>query len=67
MASVRAVEAPAEDELLDVEQAAALMGVSASWLYHRPKLPFRRQIGGKVKFSRAGIERYIRNRQSAMA
>jgi predicted DNA-binding transcriptional regulator AlpA len=50
------------DELLDAEAAAALLGISESWLYHRRKLPFRVKIGGKLKFSRGGIQRWIKNR-----
>jgi predicted DNA-binding transcriptional regulator AlpA len=56
--SVKSTPAAAEDELLDVNEAAALLGVSPSWLHHRPNLPFRRKIGGKLKFSRQGIERW---------
>jgi predicted DNA-binding transcriptional regulator AlpA len=41
-----------------VNEAARMLGVSASWLHHRPQLPFRRKIGGRVKFSRTGIERW---------
>ena len=51
-------------ELLDADAAAALLGVSASWLYHRPRLPFRVKVGGKLKFRRNAIERWLRNRQS---
>lgn len=57
-------DAPA-DELLDVEAAAALLGVSPSWLHHRPKLPFRLKVGGKLKFRRSGVERWLRQRQGA--
>jgi hypothetical protein len=41
-----------------VKEAARVLGVSPSWLHHRPNLPFRRKIGGKVKFSRSGIARW---------
>jgi hypothetical protein len=58
MASAKSTPATAEDELLDVKEAAALLGVSASWLHHRPNLPFRKKLGGKLKFSRQGIERW---------
>jgi predicted DNA-binding transcriptional regulator AlpA len=47
-----------DDKLLDVAEAAALLGVSKSWLHHRPNLPFRRKLGGKLKFSKAGILRW---------
>lgn len=53
-----------DDDLLDAEAAAALLGVSVSWLYHRPKLPFRVKLGGKVKFRRSGIERWLKHKQS---
>jgi len=53
------------DELLDAPAAAGLIGVSPSWLYHRPKLPFRVKVGGKLKFRRAGIERWLKHRQGA--
>jgi predicted DNA-binding transcriptional regulator AlpA len=52
-----------DDLLLDADAAAKLLGVSSSWLYHRPKLPFRVKVGGKLKFRRSGIERWLRNRQ----
>jgi predicted DNA-binding transcriptional regulator AlpA len=60
----RAPQAPVatSDELLDAAAAASLLGVSESWLYHRPKLPFRIRVGGKLKFSRHGIERWLAHR-----
>jgi predicted DNA-binding transcriptional regulator AlpA len=60
---VRPPEALADDDLLDAEAAATFLGVSVSWLYHRPKLPFRVKIGGKLKFRRSGIERWLKQRQ----
>jgi predicted DNA-binding transcriptional regulator AlpA len=56
-------EAPVDDDLLDAGSAAKLLGVSESWLYHRPKLPFRVKVGGKLKFRRSGIERWLKQRQ----
>ncbi len=58
-------EAPAEDRLLTVEEAAAKLAVSKDWLYRRAgKLPFTIRHGpGQVRFSSQGIERYIRQRQ----
>ena len=58
LAEVKPATAQAADELLDVNEAAKVLGVSPSWLHHRPNLPFRRKIGGKLKFSRKGIERW---------
>jgi hypothetical protein len=60
---VSLVEASADDGLLDAEAAARLLDVSPSWLYHRPKLPFRVKVGGKLKFRRSGIERWLKQRQ----
>ena len=58
MAEGKPTPAQAADELVDVNEAARILGVSPSWLHHRPNLPFRRKIGGKVKFSRSGIARW---------
>ena len=57
------LEAPTDDGLLDAAAAARLLGVSPSWLYHRPKLPFRVKVGGKLKFRRDSIDRWLRSRQ----
>jgi predicted DNA-binding transcriptional regulator AlpA len=62
--SAPAESSPAADDLLDAETAAALLGVSPSWLYHRNKLPFRVKVGGKLKFRRSGIDRWLKQRQS---
>jgi predicted DNA-binding transcriptional regulator AlpA len=47
------------DNLVDIEEASRLLGVSRSWLYHR-KVPFTVKIGGRRMYSRDGIQRYIR-------
>jgi excisionase family DNA binding protein len=50
-----------EDRLLGVKEAAATFGMSRDYLYrHSSKLPFTVRVGRKVLFSKAGIERYIR-------
>ncbi len=58
-------EGATEDRLLDVKEAAALLGTTEDWLYrHARKLPFRMTLGPRqLRFSARGIERYIRNRQ----
>jgi predicted DNA-binding transcriptional regulator AlpA len=50
----------ARDELLDVEEAARRLGVSASYLYrsHR-RFAFSRKLGRSLRFSAQGIESYI--------
>jgi predicted DNA-binding transcriptional regulator AlpA len=51
----------ARDELLDVDQAAARLGMSAGYLYHNHKrFPFSRRVGRSLRFSAEGIDSYIR-------
>ena len=53
----------ASDTLLTVEEAAARLGTSQDWLYRRTKsLPFVVRVGGRVRFSAKGIDRFIKNR-----
>jgi predicted DNA-binding transcriptional regulator AlpA len=55
---------PAGDRLLDVEEAARQLGVSADWLYRKAaRLPFTIRLGRSLRFSSLGLERYIRQRQ----
>lgn len=50
----------AGDELLDVDGAAARLGMSASYLYrnHR-RFSFSRRVGRALRFSSEGIDSYI--------
>jgi predicted DNA-binding transcriptional regulator AlpA len=61
----RAVEQPNEDRMLDVDEAAELLGVKPAWVYrHARKLPFTRRISAKVvRFSRQGILRWLAARR----
>ena len=53
------------DSLLDVDAAAAKLGVSTSYLYrHARTLTFTVRVGRGLRFSSAGIERHIRERQT---
>ena len=65
-ATSRAVERSDQDRMLDVEEAAALLGVTPRWLYrHARELPFTRPISRKiVRFSRAGIQRWLASRRT---
>lgn len=55
---------PAMDRLLSVTEAAELLGMAPDSLYRRSgSLPFTVRDGRRVRFSRLGIERYIRARQ----
>ncbi len=56
-------EAQQADELLDAKKAARRLGVSEDFCYRNKELPFRVQVGRRVRFSARGIERYIRLRQ----
>jgi len=52
--------APKEDKLLTVEQVCEVLNVSEEWIYHHAKkLPFVRKIGGLLRFSHNGLQRYI--------
>lgn len=56
--------APETDRLLDAREAAARLGMTPDWLYRRaPRLPFTVRLGRALRFSAAGIDRYIRARQ----
>ena len=51
------------DRLLDTKEAAAKLGASEDYLYrHSRNLPFAVRMGRKLRFSDAGIEKYIRQR-----
>lgn len=52
-----------EDRLLDVDEAAKVLGVDRQWLYRRTRtLPFAVRLAGKVRFSAAGIQSFIARR-----
>jgi predicted DNA-binding transcriptional regulator AlpA len=52
------------DRLLTADEAAHKLGTTEDWLYrHANTLPFAVRLGKKhLRFSEAGIERYIRQR-----
>jgi predicted DNA-binding transcriptional regulator AlpA len=58
----KSTPATAEDELLDAREAARIIGVSASKLYHTD-FPFVVKVGGSRRYSRNGIQKYIERRQ----
>jgi len=52
--------APRDDHLLTIEQVCKVLNVSDEWLYHHAKkLPFVRKVGGMLRFSNNGLQRYI--------
>lgn len=52
------------DRLLDVNEAADRLGVSADWVYrHARQLPFAVRNGRLLRFSSQGIDRFIKARQ----
>lgn len=60
------VSKPAQDRLLNVAQAAELLGMAEDTLYRRAgsgAFPFTVRDGRRVRFSCLGIARYIRSRQ----
>jgi len=63
LAAVPIEDAPAgNDRLIDLDEASRILGISPATL-RKKRLPFRVKVGGSARFSRAGIERYIRARQ----
>src|SRR5262245_876757 len=51
------------DRLVDVQEAAEKLGFSTDWLYkHHHRLPFTVKVGGALRFSQFGIDRWIRNK-----
>jgi predicted DNA-binding transcriptional regulator AlpA len=54
----------ASDRLLDAGAAAVKLGCAKDWVYrHARTLPFTVRLGGHLRFSEQGIERYIRHRR----
>jgi predicted DNA-binding transcriptional regulator AlpA len=68
-ATVQAVsesEASMDGDLLRVDQAAQILGVSVRWLYrHYKQLPFARRLSRKtLRFSEAGLRQWLALRRS---
>jgi predicted DNA-binding transcriptional regulator AlpA len=55
------------EHLLDVEEAAARLGMSTDWLYrHARQLPFTRRVGRRaVKFDPEGLARWVATQRRA--
>jgi hypothetical protein len=58
----KAMPAAPDDELLDANQAAAMLGVSRSKLYHT-RFDFVVKVGGSRRYSRNGMQKYIERKQ----
>ena len=54
------------DRFMTAEQVAPVLGVTPRWLYrHAGKLPFTRRLSRKaLRFSEAGLRRYLASRRS---
>jgi predicted DNA-binding transcriptional regulator AlpA len=59
-------EAPESERLLMPSEAAALLGVTVSWLYrHAGRLPFARRLSRKaLRFSESGLRRWLATKKS---
>jgi len=57
--------APDVERLLTPPEAAALLGVTVTWLYrHAGRLPFARRLSRKaLRFSEAGLRRWLATRK----
>jgi len=48
------------EKLLNVHEAADLLGLSVDWLYRHAKgLPFTRRVGRALRFDRVGVARWL--------
>jgi predicted DNA-binding transcriptional regulator AlpA len=58
-----------EDELLDAKEASRRMGYSTRWLYkNADSLPFTvRQKTGRLRFSKRGLDNYLKERRKQSA
>jgi excisionase family DNA binding protein len=63
----RADKVQAEDRLLQVEEAAAMLGVDERWIRRRARtLPFVRRLSGKaIRISEEGLKRWVAGKRSA--
>jgi excisionase family DNA binding protein len=56
--------APKDDKLLTVEEVCAVLNVNPEWVYHNSrKLPFVRKLGGMLRFSSNGLQRWIESKK----
>jgi hypothetical protein len=58
LAERQATPASEATELVDIDEAETLTGMSKSFLYHA-RLPFAVKVGRRRMFSRTGIQKYI--------
>ena len=67
--TVRALSAAnPPDALLKVGPASEMLGIGPDTLYRRAnQYPFTVRDGGNLRFSRAGIQRFIRSRQGNLS
>jgi predicted DNA-binding transcriptional regulator AlpA len=63
--AIEIVQREPEDRLLSVEEAARILGVTVDWLYrHTNDFSFTIRPGpGQVRFSRVGIQDYLRRKR----
>jgi excisionase family DNA binding protein len=60
--------APRDDKLLTVEQVCEVLNVNEGWVYHHARrLPFVRKVGGQLRFSSNGLQRYIESAKFTVA
>jgi Helix-turn-helix domain len=55
---------PRDDKLLTVAEVSAILNCNEEWIYHNAKnLPFVRKVGGMLRFSSNGLQRYIESKK----
>lgn len=57
-------QAPQPDRLLTADEVATRLNISTDYVYrHAKQYPFMIRQGRRVRFSQAGLERYLKQRQ----
>jgi predicted DNA-binding transcriptional regulator AlpA len=55
---------PHDDKLLTVAEVSEILNCNEEWVYHNArKLPFVRKVGGMLRFSSNGLQRYIESKK----
>jgi predicted DNA-binding transcriptional regulator AlpA len=59
-----AVKGSKDDRLLDIDEVCKILNVAKPWVYHNvKKLPFVRKVGGNLRFSSNGLQKWIQDQR----
>ncbi|HYT54941.1 MAG TPA: helix-turn-helix domain-containing protein [Verrucomicrobiae bacterium] len=58
---------PRDDKLITVAEVSEILNCNEEWVYHNAReLPFVRKVGGMLRFSSNGLQRYIESKKFSM-